>query len=95
MVIFLRENFKTLIEVGTGPEMGMMIGALGTDTMMGYVTRSYSKYRELKEQLKAAKNAPQPKTEDVKMEDVNEEQKDESPEAKKRRFLERWSSIIN
>jgi hypothetical protein len=34
--------------------MGMMIGAFGTDTIMNYVTKAYSRYREHKEQLKAA-----------------------------------------
>jgi len=44
VVVFLRENFKKLIQAGTGPEMGMMIGALGTDTIMNYVTKAYRKY---------------------------------------------------
>ena len=33
----------------------MMIGAMGTDTIMNYVTKAYAKYREKKEQLKAGK----------------------------------------
>jgi len=93
VVVFLRENFKKLIQVGTGPEMGMMIGALGTDTIMNYVTKAYAKYQVKKKELKQPKTQPKP-AEDVKMEEV-EESKDESPEAKKKRFLERWSSIIN
>jgi uncharacterized protein YrrD len=55
VVVFLRENFKALIQAGTGPEMGMMVSAMGTDTIMNYVTKAYQQYRERKEQLKAAK----------------------------------------
>jgi hypothetical protein len=29
--------------------MGMMIGALGTDTIMNYVTKAYNKYKVKKE----------------------------------------------
>jgi len=47
----------------------------------------------MKQELKSGKSQAKP-AEDVKMEEV-EEQKDESPEAKKKRFLERWSTIIN
>ena len=93
VVIFLRDNFKALIQAGAGPEMGMMIGALGTDTIMNYVTKAYAKYREKKDQLKAGNAKPPQQQEDVKMEE--EEGKVESPEAKKKRFLDSWSSIIN
>lgn len=41
VVIFLRENILNLIKVGTGPEMSMMVGMLGTDTIMGKVTSYY------------------------------------------------------
>ncbi len=58
VVIFLRDNFKALIQAGAGPEMGMMIGALGTDTIMNYVTKAYAKYREKKDQLKAGNAKP-------------------------------------
>ena len=49
VVIFLRDNFKAMIQAGAGPEMGMMIGALGTDTIMNFVIKGYDKYREKKE----------------------------------------------
>jgi hypothetical protein len=49
--VFLRENFKKLIQAGTGPEMGMMIGALGTDTIMNYVTKAYAMYQDKKQKL--------------------------------------------
>jgi len=49
VVIFLRENILNIIKESTGPEMGMMIGMLGTDTVMNMITKSYSSYREKKE----------------------------------------------
>ena len=48
VVIFCRENFKVLIEAATGPEMGMMIGMLGTNTIMDYITKSYASYKQRK-----------------------------------------------
>jgi hypothetical protein len=41
VVIFMRENILKLIKEGTGPEMSMMVGVLGTDTIMGIVTRNF------------------------------------------------------
>lgn len=41
VVIFMRENILKLIKEGTGPEMSMMVGMLGTDTIMGIVTRNF------------------------------------------------------
>lgn len=38
VVLFLRENLKKLIESASGPEMAGMMGTLGTDTIMNYVT---------------------------------------------------------
>lgn len=109
-VVFLRENIINLIKEGTGPEMSMMVGMLGTDTVMGLITRNYQRYREKKTELKAgykayveAKKAgkkvvtqatatPKQQEEDVKM---REEEKDETPEGKRARFLNKWSSVIN
>jgi hypothetical protein len=48
VVIFFRENFKTLIQVGAGPEMGMMIGTFGTDTIMNQITKAFARYKERK-----------------------------------------------
>ncbi len=53
-VVFLRENILNLIKEGTGPEMSMMVGMLGTDTVMGLITRNYQRYREKKAELKGA-----------------------------------------
>lgn len=109
-VVFLRENIINLIKEGTGPEMSMMVGMLGTDTVMGLITRNYQRYREKKTELKAgykayveAKRAGKKvvnqtaapvkqQEEDVKM---KEEEKDETPEGRKARFLNKWSSVIN
>jgi hypothetical protein len=44
-----------LIQAGAGPEMAPMIGFLGTDTIMNYVSKAYSKYQQMKEQLKHQK----------------------------------------
>lgn len=38
VVVFLRENILNIIKQSTGPEMGMMIGMLGTDTVMNMIT---------------------------------------------------------
>ena len=54
VVIFFRENFKALIQAGAGPEMGMMIGGMGTDTLMQYVTKAYTRYRQNKDRLRSA-----------------------------------------
>jgi hypothetical protein len=103
-VVFLRENILTLIKEGTGPEMSMMVGMLGTNTVMDLITRNYQRYKEKKGELKAAfkayleakksglkasKSATEPpkQQEDVKM---KEEEKDESPEGKRTRFLAKW-----
>lgn len=37
-----------LIKESVGPEMGMMVGAMGTDTIMNYVIQAYSKYQAKK-----------------------------------------------
>jgi hypothetical protein len=52
-VVFLRENILTLIKEGTGPEMSMMVGMLGTNTVMDLITRNYQRYKEKKTELKA------------------------------------------
>ena len=94
MVVFFRDNFKALIQASAGPEMGMMISGLGTNTIMNYITKAYTRYRDNKERLRAPK---QPKVEkpaqheDVKME---EEAKDETPEQKRIRFNQKWQNII-
>ena len=110
VVIFFRENFKTVIEAAAGPDMGMMVAMMGTDTIMNYVTKCYTRYRERKVQLRAvAKEREQRKKQggatqaaskdDVAMKDhtsssQEEEKKDESPEAKRKRFLGKWESVI-
>ena len=106
VVVFFRENFKILIAQGAGPEMGMMVSAMGTDTLMQYVTKAYARYREKKTQIHAAAKAKaqQKKNgesqtpvahEDVKMEDdQEEEQKNETPEQKRQRFLSKWDKVI-
>ena len=38
VVIFQRENLKTLIEASAGPEMAPFIGMLGTDSIMNKLT---------------------------------------------------------
>jgi hypothetical protein len=103
-VVFLRENILTLIKEGTGPEMSMMVGMLGTNTVMDLITRNYQRYKEKKTELKAGFKAyleakksglkasksvtePPKQQEDVKM---KEEEKDESPEGKRTRFLGKW-----
>lgn len=89
VVIFFRENLKVMIEAGAGPEMGMMLSGMGTDTVMKYITLAYNRYKSNKEKLKAAKtqqqNQPpvpqqqqQHQQEDVKMEDEEEEEKEET-----------------
>jgi hypothetical protein len=55
VVIFFRENLKVMIEAGAGPEMGMMLSGMGTDTVMKYITLAYNRYKSNKEKLKAAK----------------------------------------
>ena len=108
-VVFLRENILTLIKEGTGPEMSMMVGMLGTNTVMDLITRNYQRYKEKKVELKAGFKAyleakksgfkasksvtePPKQQEDVKM---KEEEKDESPEGKRTRFLAKWQNVIN
>lgn len=54
VVIFFRENFKKLIELAAGPEMGMMVSMLGTDTIMNFVTKAFTRYRSKKAELRAA-----------------------------------------
>lgn len=41
VVIFLRENILKLIKEGTGPEMSMMVGMVGTDSIMNMVTNKF------------------------------------------------------
>lgn len=53
-VVFLRENILKLIKEGTGPEMSMMVGMLGTDSIMNLITSNYQRYRENKKELKAS-----------------------------------------
>lgn len=109
-VIFLRENILNLIKEGTGPEMSMMVGMLGTDTVMNLITRNYQRYREKKTELKAAykayvdakkaglKVAKQVTVAPVKQQEdvkMEEEAKEETQEDNKARFLSKWQSVIN
>lgn len=49
VVVFFRSNFKVMLEVGGGPEMGAMIGTMGIEPVMKYVTMAHKRYRENKE----------------------------------------------
>ena len=103
-MVFLRENILTLIKEGTGPEMSMMVGMLGTNTVMDLITRNYQRYKEKKTELKAgfkayleAKKsglkASKSVTEPPKQQEdvkMKEEEKDESPEGKRTRFFAKW-----
>ncbi len=48
VVVFFRQNFRVVLEAGAGPEMGSMVGGLGTDTIMNYVTIGYRRYQDNK-----------------------------------------------
>lgn len=105
VVVFFRENFKEMLMLAAGPEMGMMVGMMGTDFIMNQVNSANNRYRERKaaiiaaskerEQRKkqglsqAAAEHTRPAAEDTKMEEV-EEQKASSPEDMKKRFWEKW-----
>lgn len=53
VVVFFRTNFKVMLEVGGGPEMGAMISSMGIDTVMNYITLAHRRYRENKEKRNA------------------------------------------
>lgn len=53
VVVFYRENLKTMLLTAGGPEMGGMISSMGTETAMQYVQKGYKRYKELKERAKA------------------------------------------
>lgn len=38
VVLFFRENFKAIISESAGPDMAMIVGTMGTDTVMKYVS---------------------------------------------------------
>jgi hypothetical protein len=57
VVIFFRDNFKDLIIAGAGPEMGMMIQMMGTDTIMRYVNSGYSRFKDRRSVIVAAAKA--------------------------------------
>jgi len=44
VVIFFRENLKRVVEQAVGPEMGMMVAMMGTDSIMKFITKSFSHY---------------------------------------------------
>lgn len=44
VVVFFRENLVVILEVASGPEMGAMLSAVGTDTVMNYITMAYKRY---------------------------------------------------
>lgn len=48
-VVFFRENFRVLIEAGAGPEFGPMMGGMGINSLMRYITLGYNKYKENKQ----------------------------------------------
>eukprot|EP00347_Sterkiella_histriomuscorum_P022410 403338593 len=89
VVVFLRSNFRVMLEVGGGPEMGGMISSMGIEPVMNYVTMGHRRYKENKE-----RRASQPR-EDVKMQEVDEEEKVETQEQKRERFLQNYQSIIS
>ena len=106
VVVFYRENFKVIIRAGAGPEMGEMLGGIGTNTVMQYVTIAFTRYREKKAQFKAAakqkiiaKQQQKVATphEDVKMDhsESEEESKEESPETIRKRFMSKWQAVID
>jgi hypothetical protein len=51
VIIFFRENFKIMLEVAGGPEMGMMMSGMGTETIMRFVTGGYKRYIANKDRL--------------------------------------------
>ena len=53
VVLFFRENFRVLIEAGAGPEMGSMMGSVGADKVMSYISLAYKRYRLNKDKLLA------------------------------------------
>lgn len=44
VVVFYRENFRVMLEVGGGPEMGAMISTMGISTIMNYITLAHRRY---------------------------------------------------
>lgn len=104
VVIFFRENLKRVVEQAVGPEMGMMVTMMGTDSIMKFITKSYSHYKERKAQLRAAAKerdqkkkegaAQEQPREDVVMADAQEEEKEVSAETRKERFLKKWEKVI-
>ena len=105
VVIFFRENLKRVVEQAVGPEMGMMVAMMGTDSIMKFITKSYSHYKEKKAQLRAAAKERDEKKkstqaaqgqprEDVAMADAQEEEKEVSAETRKERFLAKWGKVI-
>lgn len=110
VVVFFRDNFKALLIAGAGPEMGMMVSMMGTDTIMRYVTSANNRYKERKaiiiarskeRELRKKQNlssapiaAPKFVPEDTKMEEV-EEQKEVSAEELKRRFWAKWKETVD
>lgn len=102
VVIFLRENVRILIETHAGQDMGPIMGAMGTESIMKYIISAYEKYKVQKEQLRRAKEAERatskPEPEDVKMkpvEDEKEEEKAESLEVQRERLLMKYEEILN
>jgi hypothetical protein len=57
VVVFFRTNFRIMLEVSGGAEMGAMMSTLGLDTVMNYVTLAHRRYRENKEKRAAQKKA--------------------------------------
>lgn len=49
VVVFFRANFRVMLEVGGGPDMGGMIGMMGIEPIMNYVTMAHKRYRENKD----------------------------------------------
>lgn len=41
VVAFFRANFRVMLEVGGGPDMGGMIGMMGIEPVMKYVTMAH------------------------------------------------------
>lgn len=44
VIVFFRENLKTLVEIGVGEELRMMISAMGNNVIMTYITKAYKFY---------------------------------------------------
>lgn len=110
VMIFFRDNFKALLIAAAPPDMGMMISMMGTDVVMKYIIAGNNRYRERKSVIVAASKARTEKKksglssqtapivgataatqQDAEM---NEEEKDETPEDRKKRFWDRWQSVI-